>query len=162
MNALVHIAHGAADMAHILLYDAHVAFDDIHGVTHLWEPFSIRSEGRFRISRNLYKNVYGNKILFEEENHDLQLTFRYEWNSSHVYGFVKKSVLINHAEREVAVSVLDGIQNIIPYGVPGDLQNQTSNLVDAYKRSELERETGLGIFALSAIIVDKAEPSEAR
>jgi hypothetical protein len=131
------------------------------GVTHLWEPFSIRSEGRYRISRNLYKNVYGNKILFEEENYDLQLTFRYEWNSSHVFGFVKKSGLINLAEREVAVSVLDGIQNIVPYGVPGDLQNQTSNLVDAYKRSELERETGLGIFALSAIIVDKAEPSEA-
>lgn len=131
------------------------------GVTHLWEPFSIRSEGRYRVSRNLYKNVYGNKILFEEENHDLQLTFRYEWNSSHVFGFVKKSVLINRAPQEVAVSVLDGIQNIVPYGVPGDLQNQTSNLVDAYKRSELERETGLGIFALSAIIVDKAEPSEA-
>ncbi|MFZ2899366.1 MAG: hypothetical protein WA004_12125 [Saprospiraceae bacterium] len=131
------------------------------GVSHLWEPFSIRSEGRYRVSRNLYKNVYGNKILFEEENHDLQLTFRYEWNSSHVFGFVKKSVLINRAPQEVAVSVLDGIQNIIPYGVPGDLQNQTSNLVDAYKRSELERETGLGIFALSAIIVDKAEPSEA-
>ena len=34
-------------------------------------------------------------------------------------------------------------------------------MVDAYKRSELVKETGLGIFALSAIIVDKAEPSEA-
>ena len=34
-------------------------------------------------------------------------------------------------------------------------------LVDAYKRSELEQSSGLGIYALSAIIVDKAEPSEA-
>ena len=49
----------------------------------------------------------------------------------------------------------------MPYGVGSDLQNQSSNLVDAYKRSELEEKTGLGIFALSAIIVDKAEPSEA-
>jgi hypothetical protein len=41
------------------------------------------------------------------------------------------------------------------------LQNASSNLVDAYKRSELDKGSGLGIFALSAIIVDKAEPSEA-
>jgi hypothetical protein len=49
----------------------------------------------------------------------------------------------------------------LPYGVGSDLQNASSNLVDAYKRSELEKSTGLGVFALSAIIVDKAEPSEA-
>ena len=42
-----------------------------------------------------------------------------------------------------------------------DLQIASSNLVDAYKRSELDKESGMGIFALSAIPVDKAEPSEA-
>ncbi|NNK76289.1 MAG: hypothetical protein HKP42_09540, partial [Maribacter sp.] len=57
--------------------------------------------------------------------------------------------------------VLDGIQNIIPYGVSSDLQNRQSNLVDAYKKNELQAKDGIGIFALSAIIVDKAEPSEA-
>jgi hypothetical protein len=41
------------------------------------------------------------------------------------------------------------------------LQNATSILVDAYKRNELDLGSGMGIFALSAIIVDKAEPSEA-
>jgi hypothetical protein len=59
------------------------------------------------------------------------------------------------------MTVLDGIQNILPYGVNTDLQNSRSNLVDAYKKSELEAEVGIGIYALSAIIVDKAEPSEA-
>ena len=34
-------------------------------------------------------------------------------------------------------------------------------MVDAYKRNELDKESGLGIFALSAILVDRAEPSEA-
>jgi hypothetical protein len=131
------------------------------GKTHIWEPFSSRFEGKYRTTRNLYKNTYGNKVVFEEENHDLNLTFRYAWNSSDVYGFVKKASLLNTANGNVAVSVLDGIQNIMPYGVPSDLQNRVSNLVDAYKRSELESATGLGIFALSAIIVDKAEPSEA-
>ena len=53
------------------------------------------------------------------------------------------------------------MQNILPFGVGSDLQNRASNLADAYKRTELIPETGLGIFALSAIIVDKAEPSEA-
>jgi hypothetical protein len=49
----------------------------------------------------------------------------------------------------------------MPDGVSSDLQNATSILVDAYKRNELDSDSGLGIFALSAIIVDKAEPSEA-
>jgi hypothetical protein len=126
-----------------------------------WEPFSERYEGFYSITRNLYKNVYGNKILFEEINHDLELTYRYQWNSTNTFGFVKKSKLINNSEEKVCVNILDGIQNILPYGVGSNLQNASSNLVDAYKRSELDLHTGLGIFALSAIIVDKAEPSEA-
>ncbi|WP_299227813.1 hypothetical protein [uncultured Psychroserpens sp.] len=129
--------------------------------TKLWEPFSIRQEGVYQTSRNLYKNIYGNKIIFEEINHDLDLTFRYQWNSSSNFGFVKKSKLINNSSSEVEISMLDGFQNILPYGVPSDTQTRVSNLVDAYKKSELEKEVGLGIFALSAIIVDKAEPSEA-
>ncbi|MBT8245048.1 MAG: hypothetical protein HKP48_02120 [Winogradskyella sp.] len=128
---------------------------------HLWEPFSIRQQGLYQTSRNLYKNVHGNKVIFEETNHDLKLTFRYEWNSSDVYGFVKKSSIINHGKSNVSVKLLDGLQNILPYGVPSDTQMRVSNLVDAYKRNQLEKEYGLGIYALSAIIVDKAEPSEA-
>jgi hypothetical protein len=129
--------------------------------TEVWEPFSFRFEGVHQTTRNLYKNTYGNKVIFEEINHDLELTFRYEWCSSNRFGFVKKSKLINNGSSSVKIQLLDGIQNIIPYGVSSDLQNRASNLVDAYKKSELEKDSGLGIFALSAIIVDKAEPSEA-
>ncbi|MBV1887783.1 MAG: hypothetical protein KUG51_00680, partial [Urechidicola sp.] len=129
--------------------------------TYLWEPFSERYIGLYNIHRNLYKNSYGNKIIFEEINDDLGLTYRYQWNSSNEFGFVKKSTLINNTNSVMEVSLLDGIQNIIPYGVTTDMQNSTSNLVDAYKRNELETETGIGIYALSAIIVDRAEPSEA-
>ena len=129
---------------------------------HVWEPFSDRfSSTIFNVSRNLYKNIYGNKVIFEEVNHDLNITFKYQWNSSNKYGFVRKSTLINNAETDYRINILDGIQNIIPFGVTSDLQNAASNLVDAYKRSELHQQSGLGIFALSAIIVDKAEPSEA-
>jgi hypothetical protein len=132
-----------------------------NGSLRIWEPFSVHFAHEYKLTRNLYKNALGNKILFEERNHDLALTFQYQWCSSDRYGFVKTNKLINDSDTEMTVSVLDGIQNIMPYGVGSGLQNQRSNLVDAYKRNELELESGIGIFALSAIIVDKAEPSEA-
>ena len=131
------------------------------GETFIWEPFSERNNNLYQTSRNLYKNAIGNKIIFEEINHNFALTFRYEWNSSNIYGFVRKSSLENNSQKELQINILDGIQNIMPDGVSSDLQNATSILVDAYKRNELDTDSGMGIFALSAIIVDKAEPSEA-
>ena len=131
------------------------------GKTSLWEPFSSKYEGVYKLSRTLYKNSFGNKVKFEEVNHDLGLTFTYEWNSSDKFGFVRKSALINHGNVGVTAQFIDGIQNLLPYGVEDALQGASSNLVDAYKKCELEKSVGLGLFSLSAIIVDKAEPSEA-
>jgi hypothetical protein len=134
---------------------------ETEGGVRVWEPFSIRFADQFSMTRNLYKNAYGNKILFEEINHDLGLVFRYQWNSSNLYGFVRKAELTNLGNETRTISLVDGIQNILPYGIDPDLQTVTSNLADAYKRSEIIEETGLGIISLSALIVDKAEPSEA-
>jgi hypothetical protein len=128
--------------------------------SYLWEPFSERCTATHRISRNVYKNKSGNKVIFEELNHDLGLAFSYEWNSSKLYGFIRKCALRNQSSKNYSIKVLDGIQNIMPHGVSSFLQNSTSNLVDAYKRNELHEQSGLGIFSLSAYIVDKAEPSE--
>ena len=133
----------------------------IKGKTYIWEPFSVRQAGLYRITRNLYKNSYGNKVVFEEINKDLGLTYRYQWSSSNQFGFVKTSTIVNNSFKNISVTFLDGLQNILPSGVTSDLQNSRSNLVDAYKKSELLPEVGLGIYALSAFIVDKAEPSEA-
>ncbi|MBL7784366.1 MAG: hypothetical protein JNM36_00485 [Chitinophagales bacterium] len=127
----------------------------------IWEPFSERFSDRYPISRNIYKNAVGNKVVFEEINHHFGVVFRYQWNTSEQFGFVKKSTLHNFSANHYPISVLDGIQNIMPSGVGSYLQNNTSNLVDAYKRNELHPQSGLGMFSLSAIIVDKAEPSEA-
>ena len=131
------------------------------GKMKIWEPFSDRQFGMYNTTRNIYKSEFGNKVMFEEINHDLELTFKYRWSSSNQFGFVKKSFLKNHSNSNVTVKLLDGIQNIMPYGVSTDLQAIRSNLVDAYKRNELEKTSGLGIYALSAILVDKAEASEA-
>ena len=132
-----------------------------NGNIYLWEPFSYRQVGLYKIKQNLYKNTYGNKVVFEEINEDLGVTFRYQWSSTDTYGFVKKSTFINNSSDQIQVTFLDGLQNIIPSDVETDLQNSRSNLVDAYKKSELQIESGIGVYALSSIIVDKAEPSEA-
>ena len=127
----------------------------------LWEPFSERYAGCYRIRRNLYKNRYGNTLILEEENPDLGLTFSYQWQTSNRFGFVRKAFLVNTGSKSLEVSLLDGFLNLMPHGVTTELQQTRSNLVDAYKKSELIPESGLGIYALSAIIVDRAEPSEA-
>ncbi len=130
------------------------------GRSYLWEPFSQRYAGAYSIERHLYKNVYGNKLIFEEINHDLGLTFRYGWRTGDRFGFVKSSWLTNNSSDTCRIDLLDGLQNLLPYGATSALQNTFSNLLNGYKRNELEPETGLGLFALSATLTDRAEPSE--
>ena len=126
----------------------------------LWEPFSGQLAGRHHVSRNLFKSVYGNKIIFEEVNHDLAMTFSYGWMMSERFGFVRPVQLVNHSADEVTVELLDGIQNVLPCGVTRRFQLEYSTLVDGYKRTELECTSGLGLFRLSSIPVDRPEPSE--
>jgi len=127
----------------------------------LWEPFSERGCGAYRVERHLYKSVLGHEVLFEEVNHDLGLAFRYGWRGSSTFGFVRTAELAETSSEPCSVEVLDGLQNLLPAGVTAAMQGGMSNLVDAYKRSELEPATGLGLFTLSSIISDLAEPSEA-
>jgi hypothetical protein len=131
------------------------------GKTSLWEPFTGTSKMAYRISRNLYKNMVGNRIIFEELNHDLEVSFQYSWSNCDTFGFVKESQISNQSDAPVDVEILDGIRNILPYGVDYAFQNEYSNLLDAYKKSELVEKSTLGLFLLSAIPVDRAEPSEA-
>jgi hypothetical protein len=128
--------------------------------TYLWEPFSAGSEKIYTIERNLYKSIFGNKIIFEEINADLGVGFRYGWYNSEKFGFVKKSVIRNYNNTPVTVDILDGIKNILPNNVDFDFQNAFSSLLDAYKKCELIEETKLGLYMLSSIPVDRAEPSE--
>ncbi len=130
------------------------------GATFLWEPFSDRYAGAYKIARNLYKNISGNQLIFEEENHDLGLTFSYGWYNSQKYGFIKKSELSASGAESVKVRILDGLQNLLPYGIGLKMQTERSTLLDAYKKNELLEDAGLGLYLLSSIPVDKAEPSE--
>jgi hypothetical protein len=125
-----------------------------------WEPFNTEHDGRFRTTRKLYKNVLGNKLLFEEINHDLQMVFRYRWVTSDSYGFARQCELENLGSARCTVEVLDGLQNILPAGTPRFTQTNSSYLVDAYKWSELDEQTGLALFTLFSGITDRAEPCE--
>ena len=138
-----------------------IALATIGDRTSLWEPFSEQYNGIYNTTRNLHKNVFGDKLIFEEINHDLALTFRYSWRTSDKFGFVKTSTLINTGDSLAQVEIIDGIENLIPYGVETDVQGGLSCLVDAYKKNELEADSGLGLYSMSSILVDRAEPSEA-
>ncbi|NIP14297.1 MAG: hypothetical protein GWM88_06040, partial [Pseudomonadales bacterium] len=59
------------------------------------------------------------------------------------------------------VEVLDGIENILPWGVGEFFQSKYSCLGDAYKQNELEGESGLATYAFSSLPGDSAEPAEA-
>lgn len=133
----------------------------INNKKRLWEPFTDKYRGIYRIRRNIYKNIPGNRVIFEEYNADLELIYRYSWMNSDNYGWIKKSTIVNNSQHLVSVSVFDGIRNILPYGVNQMMQNEMSTLLDAYKKNELDIKTQLGIFRLASIPVDRAIPSEA-
>ncbi len=134
---------------------------DRDGHLFLWEPFAAHQESIYRLERNLYKSIYGNSIIFEEKNPDLEMTFRYGWHSSEKYGWIKRSQVESSGSRKVKIRILDGIRNILPYGVDYAFQNEYSNLLTAYRKNELLPESGIALFLLSSIPSDTAEPSEA-
>jgi hypothetical protein len=131
------------------------------GRTSLWEPFSQRYEGLYHITRSLAKSVYGNKIVFEEINADLGLTFSSAWMTTDCFGFVRRAALVNLLNGPVEIEILDGIQNLMPPGLTRRFQMEYSTLADGYKENEIEATTGLGLFKLSSIPADRPEPNEA-
>lgn len=133
---------------------------EVNGTTSNWEPFNREHDDRYHISRNLYKNLFGNKLCFEEINHDLKLSYRYFWMSSDEFGFVRHCELQNLSNQAVSVDLLDGLQNILPAGTPRLLQSSSSNLIDAYKWTEYDKTSKLGLFTLNSGITDRPEPCE--
>ena len=130
------------------------------GAQELWQPFSDRTlEVEARTPR-LLKNVAGNHVIFEESHHRLGLTFRYGWQTSREFGFVRTASLENAGTADIEIEVVDGLQNLCPWGVPLSTYQQASCLADAYKHNELDPATGMGIYSLTAQISDRAEAAE--
>ncbi|MBD1388089.1 hypothetical protein IC617_01480 [Neiella sp. HB171785] len=126
----------------------------------LWQPFVEQGPTSPNVTRTLYKNLLGSKLVFSETNHELGLKFSYSWSSSDAYGFVRHSYLENLNDATVDIKLLDGVTNLLPWAVPRKTQTEASCLVDAYKWNELDPATNHAVFALYAAISDRAEPSE--
>lgn len=127
----------------------------------LWEPFAAHTPRRHRVTRRLYKSIEGDRLWFEETNHDLELVFRQGWATSEEHGFVRRVELINAGQRGRRIQVLDGLRNLLAPGIAPRLQNEFSCLADAYKSAERVPGTTLAIYALAAGIIDQPVAVEA-
>ncbi|MBD3419355.1 MAG: hypothetical protein GF398_04475 [Chitinivibrionales bacterium] len=128
---------------------------------YLWEPFTDEAKLCYQVERNIYKSAIGNRLMYEEVNATLQCTYRSNWSMSDEYGFVLTPELLNNDGAAINYRILAGLLNVMPYGIPLIVSEGKSSLSDAYKKTELDAQTGIGIFYLSSNIVDRAEPSEA-
>jgi hypothetical protein len=125
-----------------------------------WEPFAARPGAGANVDASLYKHPLGTPVVFEESNRDLGLVFRYRWAACDAFGHVRTAELVNTGSRPASIVLLDGVRNVLPFGAPLALYQHSGSLVDAYKRSELDSATGLGLFSLTSRISDRAEPAE--
>lgn len=126
-----------------------------------WDPFLRAADGLYDVRRGLTKTALSDEIWFEEQNASLGLTFRYGWRTGEQFGFVRHVELRNDGESPAHVRLMDGLVNIQPAGVERALQATYSNLVDAYKQSEMLAASDTALFRLSSVPVDRAVPSEA-
>ena len=166
------LSAGRCDSDHVLF--PYYSADKISDLTHctgpltivrvnekttvLWEPFAEKTPAE--CVRSVYKNSIGNKVVLQETNVSLGLRFRYSWSFSHQFGFVRTCEIENLSDATLKIDVLDGIQNIMPHGIGENFQQRFSNLGDAYKKNELVDNSSLGLFYLSSVPSDRAEPSE--
>ena len=125
-----------------------------------WSPFSSAPTDDAAIERAIVKNVVGNRVVFEERHLGLGLCLRSQWSACDEFGFVRSVSLQNLGAERVSIELLDGLRNVLPAGPSLALQQQASCLVDAYKRVDCDPRTGLGIFSLTAKILDRAEAAE--
>jgi len=126
----------------------------------IWRPFADGTPGCCIGTRRLLKHVVGNHVVFEEVHENLGLNFRYSWRTSTEFGFVRTATLENVGSREIAVELVDGLQNVCPSGVSLATYRQASCLADAYKHNEYDAATRMGIYSLTAQILDRAEAAE--
>ncbi|MYG98210.1 MAG: hypothetical protein F4011_07090 [Acidimicrobiaceae bacterium] len=125
-----------------------------------WQPFAPHAPyGTVR--RSVAKTLCGDRLRFEEHNPELGLTFRYTWATAAGYGLVRTCELAAAAGASGCdIELLDGLIDVLPAGVELEAQQTSSTLVDAYRRSEFDPESGLALFTLEALVSDLSDPAE--
>ena len=125
-----------------------------------WQPFSYPMFEDRSCQQNLFKHEVGNQVVFEEIHQGLGLTFRYGWQMSQQFGFVRTVTLENIGTELREIDLLDGLQNLQPYGIGLPLYQSASCLTDAYKQGQFDPATKLGVFSLTSQILDLAIAAE--
>jgi hypothetical protein len=131
----------------------------IEGRREVWQPFAERPGPSS--TRALAKHVLGTALRLEEHHADWGLTFRTTWEPSRAFGWVRTSELVDTSATGAEVEVLDGLLDVMPAGIDSVTEQRSSNLVDAYKRSEAGLPGNVALYALESLITDRAEPAEA-
>ncbi len=127
------------------------------GKVRTWQPFAQSLIESYDVIRNVYKSVLGNEAIFEEINLDLGVTYRYSWQSCEKYGIVRKITLLSDGDAEA--EVMDGMLNILPFGIRSSYQLELPCLGDAYKSAEIVG-GNMAVFALTSAINEKPTPEE--
>ena len=126
----------------------------------IWEPFNTGYDNPYKTRRNLYKRVTGDAVMFEEINECLQIAFTYRWETSGKYGIVRTVEIKNIGTEAVNLEILDGVENIIPHGIPPSIASNLTCLSDAYKACERPDSGRLAVYSLTSAIGDTVKPVE--
>ncbi len=124
----------------------------------LWRPYG--RELTPGCTRSIAKSVLGDRLIFEERHNDWNVTFRATWAPSRVHGWVRTVELINGSDEQAGLEVLDGLVDVMPAGIDALTEQIRSNLVNAYKRSEIGPWGTLAVFSVESLLTDRAEPAE--
>jgi len=123
----------------------------------LWQPFAADTLTVESGKRSLFKSALGDQLYFSEAKNGL--CFEYGWSFSETYGLVRTATLKNNSDVDRTVTLLDGLQNIIPANIGSAMQNDNSVLLDAYKSADCY-DQNVAAYYLSSRLTDLAEPAE--
>ncbi|MEM9295864.1 MAG: hypothetical protein AAGA57_08690 [Planctomycetota bacterium] len=124
----------------------------------VWRPWLDPADGA-GVRHTLTKSLLGHRVGFAAEHHAHGLSFAYDWTAADDLGWARHCVLTNTGDKTVRLTLLDGLRAVFPAGVDLRLQQSSSCLVNAYRRSQLSP-NGLGLFYLETAPTDLAQPSE--
>ncbi len=131
-----------------------------NGVRLAWLPFSRDHLDPQLPERAVEKTILSDEIILEERHADTALVVRIGWRMSPRFGLVRTTTLRCDGAAPQRLRVVDGVLNVLPPGVSARTQRELSNLLDAYKLSELDRDARLMWTRLNSGLTDRAEPFE--
>ncbi len=132
----------------------------LEGSPTAWRPFLPTDPAPGR--RSLHKSIVGDEISFVESHGTSGLQFSYRWTSADRFGFVREATLTNRGTEPLSVDLVDGLLDVLPWGLEPAVYRAMGNLTNAYKRSEviLDDPHPLAVYSLESPVSDRPEPAE--